>query len=187
MSRQTVTSTLLTATLPALALVLAAQSSCILNDDFVLEEDTFYCEEDSDCVSSFRCSSSNTCIQEDTQEPCVDEDGDGYGSNEDRSQCENPELDFNDMCAECFPGAQETCDGLNNDGDMDVDEPVGCANDPVACTTLSIPISGAQWSCENGQCVLVPQNRGMAGCENVTIPCENGTLNTTQAMMNMCL
>ncbi len=59
----------------------------------------------------------------------LDEDGDGYG-NPDRTTraCEQPSnatadaSDCDDRSAEIFPGAAESCDGLDNDCDGEIDE-----------------------------------------------------------------
>lgn len=176
---------------PILAILFVAQSSCILDDDFLQQESLFFCENDSDCLSNYRCDVNNTCVFDDGSGPaCIDEDGDGYGANTDsRENCENGELDSDDNCAECYPGAEELCDTKDNDGDMDIDEPIPCPSGTAADCPFSIPVPGAQWRCINNECALTPANF-VGECEGVVIPCVGGVgspYDTTEATMKGCL
>jgi Putative metal-binding motif len=67
-----------------------------------------------------------------------DEDGDGAGSTEEVWLCEGEVsmVENSDDCDDTDPsrhlGAEESCDGLDNDCDAEVDEEVGCAEDSGA-------------------------------------------------------
>jgi len=62
---------------------------------------------------------------------CLDRDNDGYGSidSADISQCSRQGIDCNDSKGKWYvnPGAEETCDGLDNDCNGQIDE--GCDSD----------------------------------------------------------
>jgi len=54
----------------------------------------------------------------DNTDPCVDVDGDGYGRAEyDTSGCQLLEPDCDDVNSTIYPGAEELCDGIDNDCD----------------------------------------------------------------------
>ncbi len=76
-----------------------------------------------------------------------DADGDGFGNaNQKQSSCTQPNgyvsdnTDFNDNDGNSFPNATEVCDGIDNDGDGQVDG-------------LSSSSCGVGEVCENGSCV----------------------------------
>ncbi len=54
---------------------------------------------------------------------CTDSDGDGYGVGDDLSACEEAEPDCDDSNPSIFPGADEYCNGVDDDCDDSVDEP----------------------------------------------------------------
>ena len=60
--------------------------------------------------------------------PCVDEDGDGYGNT---GNCLGP--DCNDDSAVTYPGADEVCDGVDNDCDTRADEDILAPPFDVTC------------------------------------------------------
>jgi len=55
---------------------------------------------------------------------CIDNDGDGYGSNGDPSCPNGTAIDCNDRRASINPGADEVCDGKDNNCDGQIDEGV---------------------------------------------------------------
>ena len=75
-----------------------------------------------------------------------DADGDGYGDPLVATNAAFPpdpswvsiSGDFNDACAACYPGAPEICDGLDNNGNGDVDE-----NPESLCGAGHVCVSGA--------------------------------------------
>ena len=68
---------------------------------------------------------------------CIDNDGDGYG-NPAAASCTYPELDCDDTNADVSPGAEEICDGLDNQCPGD-----HCFEEVDA--HCSIPIPGMAW------------------------------------------
>ncbi|MEW6442899.1 MAG: hypothetical protein AB1640_18340 [bacterium] len=72
-------------------------------------------------------------------EPCVDEDGDGYGDPASPS-CDYPELDCNDADPDAYPGAAEDCE---NEGDDDCDGLTDDADPDCAAPSEMV--------CDNGQ------------------------------------
>ena len=113
------------------------------------------------------CSSDDSSCTEQTW--YQDTDGDGFGNaSQTQSSCSQPagyvsdNTDFNDNDANSFPNATEVCDGLDNDGDGQVDG-------------LSSTGCGAGEVCENGTCVaattyyLDADNDGYGDVTNSTI------------------
>ena len=174
-----------------LALLFAAQSSCILNDDFLRVSDTFPCANDGDCGEpGFACDpSSLTCKRQSEIILCTDQDGDGYGAGEIRDECENSEEDPNDNDPDVNPGAAEVCDAKDNNGDGNTDEPYDCtAGGETACATeLMIPLSNTRFTCRNNQCVLISSQNSAGECADVTIPCVGGTYDDTEAVAKGCI
>ncbi len=159
-------------------LLLANLSGCILDDGFVTEPGTFQCESDDDCISGYVCDPATTTCVFEGEEMCEDKDGDGYGVGDDLTICPNPEEDPDDTNDAIFPGAIELCDGVNNDGDDETDEPIACMDISDCIDVQSeIPsnLSGVLFSCSNNLCVLVPQMRAMPPCDTLTISCVDGT------------
>lgn len=178
---------------PIVALLMASSSACILNDDFIRAEDVFACQRDSDCGEpGFACDpSSNTCKPKIKIVQCTDMDEDGYGSGEFRDDCERTGEDPDDSNDKIYPNAPELCDGLDNNANNTVDEPISCAENTLVCASLSIPIQGAFFTCREGGCVLIPPTTvndppNMIMCQGVTIPCTNGAYDDTMARANNC-
>ena len=100
------------------------------------------CAGDQDCQEGFRCQD-GACVE---RPNCTDFDGDGF--------CDVREGydDCNDNRANIHPGAEELCDGLDNDCDDLVDEDCPCnAGDSQACgSDVGVCSKGTQ-SCDDGQ------------------------------------
>lgn len=174
----------------SLALFASPQSGCVLRDDFLRTSDVYPCEDNGDCSEpNYECDpTSKTCKSALIDAFCEDSDGDGYGSGEDRSECEYAEEDFDDTDPMLNPGASDLCDGKDNDGDGEVDEPFDCAmgGDLDCYKNLPIPREDTLFSCIAGRCVLLP-TRSNEDCEGVTLACVNGAFNDTEAIAKGCL
>ena len=171
------------------ALLFVAQSSCILNDDFLRVSDTFTCQNNGDCGEpGFECDpSSLTCKRATEIVRCTDMDDDGFGTGEIRDECPEQLEDPNDNDPDVFPGAVELCDTKDNNGDGTVDEPLDCsAGGDLDCSTkLTIPRANTFFSCVNNQCVLIPANSA-GDCAGVTLPCVGGMYDDTEAVAKGC-
>lgn len=73
---------------------------------------------------------------------CLDEDLDGYGQG---NGCLGPDCDYHD--SNIYPGAEELCDGKDNDCDKIIDEEIP----PRNCTNQEGVCSGAVVYCTSGQ------------------------------------
>lgn len=177
---------------PLLMVLAAAPTGCILNDDFIKEQNTFACTTTAECSEpGYECLAGFCTIDDGTGPPCTandqDKDGDGFGSGEDRQNCAFPELDRDDDCAACTPIAKETCDGFDNDSNGETDEPVSCGTSITDCPLTAVIPAGSQWSCQNNQCILVPQMRATPECMSVTLPCVGGAFDSSAAVTNGCI
>ena len=93
---------------------------CLIEGDATTGICTRFCNDD--CPDGWRCvlytnsgaEATHLCVR---NKSCDDDDGDGYGEGE---TCLGP--DCNDSDAEIYPGADETCDGLDNDCDSIIDD-----------------------------------------------------------------
>lgn len=163
----------------------------------------FPCNSDSDCQNGQNqvCDTdqapadsefAGTCV-EDTQmqeTDCIDEDGDGYGANEDDlSACpacreDRPggcERDCDDGNKKINPGAAEVCNGTDDNCNGESDEPTPCES-VSDCTILegSQVQENTQFDCKevggSSQCVLVGANQQTTICQNAHATCQmNGT------------
>lgn len=127
---------------------------------------------DDDCDGSIDLVASDASIW------YVDGDGDGYGAGEPIESCEQPAAtvdnadDPNDDNASAYPGAPERCDGLDNDGDGEVDESgaegestfyadqdgdgYGAEAEPVAACTAPLGYTEAAGDCDDARNDIYP-------------------------------
>jgi hypothetical protein len=160
---------------------LAVSAFLLLSSGCILEEPNFddpiyRCESDLDCiVARHVCDrETRTCVlvgQESGPPPCDDQDGDGYGCNDDRRLCRFPEKDTDCVIPDIFPGAADLCDGKDNDTDGEVDEPEECTS-IADCPRENLP-EGAFFRCIDNTCVLKPSNTTPPGCD-VALSCVDG-------------
>ena len=108
----------------------------------------YFCSEilrENDSTSHHQCLPENgTC------DPCVDEDGDGYGNEGD---CLG--IDCDDRRVNVYEGAPEICDGVDNDCDSLVDEPSHLVGSPAeqcesngVCYESIVRCLGGGWVCD---------------------------------------
>ncbi|MGM0558679.1 MAG: putative metal-binding motif-containing protein [Myxococcota bacterium] len=183
--------------LASLVLILAAGglwAGCTVG--FSAEEDgIFTCESNDDCLEDYECGDTGYCKptgQPDPAPDCdnseggIDQDGDGYGTGDDRSKCQFDERDCNDDDPDIYPGAPELCDGkVNdcNDGAADEVEVFSCSSEDDCPDLADVPegvISEANYrskSCEGGTCVYLPLNTAKCSVDDsvVKLTCASGT------------
>lgn len=163
-----------------LALSVLPIGACLIDSDFLAEENLFFCESDIDCDPGFVCNTtSNACVRQGGMavEVCVDMDGDGYGVGDDRRKCRFPEPDTDDTDDSFFPGARDVCDGKDNDQDP------ATADGQIPCDgvqdCIGLPsVEGGDYFCEGeGQTICVIKARKQIGvCENRAFTCKDGML-----------
>lgn len=178
---------------PALMLILASGSACQLDDDFIKAQD-FSCVDDSDCSEPGFCCISQMCAVghcgDGLGASCTtadqDRDGDGFGTGEYRQNCEFPQLDTDDDCAACNPLTGEICDGVDNDRNGLIDEPIPCDGTTAACPQPLAISHLAEWACREGLCTVVPLERTSEACQNVTFECVNQAYDTSLADLHGC-
>ena len=169
----------------AAMLLFSSGAGCILDEDFLKVQDQSPCEMDSDCSEpGFTCRNGFCAIDDGSAPPCEDQDEDGYGVGTDRRDCEFPELDADDNCAECNPGAKELCDGLDNDTNGSTDESISCENITDCPSAQGLP-TNTRWSCSSNQCVVIP-SIATGECD-IVISCVGGSYDTAEAMSKSCL
>lgn len=116
-------------------------TGCTVDESALSTSQAWECTDNSDCTSGFICTNS-FCSEEGPQTvDCVDVDGDGYGVGEDRTSCRRCESfgqcdeDCDDTNALIHPGAGEPCNGVDDNCNMDIDEPTPC-EDAQDCASL---------------------------------------------------
>lgn len=142
------------------------------------QEGTFPCASDNDCVDGFECSTtSNLCMKIQTGVPdspdCEDKDGDGYGVNDDRTNCRYAKFDCDDNDPNVHPDNTETCDGIDNscDGNIDVFEcPGGAA---IECGSPPVGGNDIKFACVDFQCVLVHKVQITQQCREIVASCNS--------------
>lgn len=95
-------------------------------------------------------------------EGCVDRDGDRFGLGPD---CLGEDPDDEDPLT--HPGAPETCDGRDNDGDGDADEGFDLTTDPQNCGACGVvcAVEGGTGVCDDGLCRVGDCPEGFADCD----------------------
>jgi hypothetical protein len=98
---------------------------------------------------------------------CIDRDGDGYGAG---PGCSGPDCD--DTNAEVYPGAPETCDGIDNNCDGNVDTNTVDAN--VDCDTGFPGVCQAgRVQCLNGVPLCIADRNGQPEiCDGIDNDCD---------------
>lgn len=94
---------------------------------------------------------------------CLDRDGDRHGIGPD---CLGPDDDDTDDTV--FDGAPELCDGLDNDGNGEIDEGFDLSSDPTRCGRCDNVCSfqNAAAACVEGECVIDACLEGFADCND---------------------
>ncbi len=121
-----------------------------------LPDGQYACSDDSDCSFPNICLSDGFCGPKPNQ-TCIDDDGDGYGSNEDQlergdcpqcSQFSRCGRDCNDSDDSVNPGAVESCNGVDEDcdGTPDNSSPCQTASD---CAGMDTPENSLGPLCVN--------------------------------------
>ncbi len=146
-------------------------TACSIGFDPTSTDLQFSCQNDDDCIAPNVCKG-GVCSSA-TSSNCVDNDGDGFGVGDtgDCEKCVNEGLcdeDCNDEDEAVNPGAQDTCDGKDNDCDEEIDEPLECEEN-FDCPDES----GTLPSCENGECVYKPTIQIGAECQE-PLACVDG-------------
>ena len=95
-------------------------------------------------------------------EGCVDRDGDRYGLGPD---CLGDDPDDEDPLT--YPGAPETCDGRDNDGDGDIDEGFDFETDALNCGSCGVAceVETGVGACAAGICVVDSCDDGLGDCD----------------------
>lgn len=166
-------STRLIAFVAVVAFVCGFWTACSVGFDPTGSDLQFSCQSNDDCIDPNVCKG-GVCKQEGGKD-CVDNDGDGFGVGEERGDCDACESmglceeDCNDDDPAINPGAQDTCDGKDNDCDEEVDEPLECEEN-FDCPDES---SDVLPTCENNECVYKPAIQTSDECQE-PLACVDG-------------
>lgn len=126
--------------------------------DFEVKDSSFICNSDEDCLSGFEClcdPNSTDCEIPDPKRVCRDKSVDIPDDCEDLDKddyqvglnCNRSNLDCDDDNPNIYPGAEEICDGKDNDCDTEIDEDLVTENCPLQRGVCI----GAQRSCTEGR------------------------------------
>ena len=134
------------------------------------------CDEDGLCPIGSTCegidgSNGSFCVPDaGLCDGCLDRDDDGYGVGTD---CLG--LDHDDLDPSSYEGAPELCDGVDNDGDGDIDEDFDLTSDPTRCGACDVAceVAGGSVACVDSACVIETCPEGYGDCdEDYATGCE---------------
>lgn len=129
-------------------------TACSVGFDPTDAEHQFSCTADPDCIAPYRCVNS-ICVNTGGVS-CIDNDGDGFGVG-DTSDCPsclergNCAEDCDDNNPNVYPGAIESCDGIDNNCNGEIDEIVSCQSSNDCASE-----SPYQVGCEDNVCTYKP-------------------------------
>lgn len=166
-------------------------AGCTVDTSAIDVEGVWPCKINTDCTSGFICEN-DFCERESGSVECIDVDNDGYGVGEERSTCKRCESfgqceeDCNDNDPTIHPGAGEPCNGVDDNCNMEVDEPTLC-DENKDCSSLD---PNGQYIVEcnttRGECeikmqtqICNPPNLPGCLCNDNPLLCANGSLPAT--------
>ncbi len=134
-----------------MAFSLGFWAGCTVDTAVLEQDDTYPCIDDNECISGYTCVG-GFCKRNigGTPTTCVDNDDDGYGSNEDElergdcpqcSQFGRCGKDCNDTDPDINPGAAEPCNGIDDNCNDEVDDDTPCES-TGDCTAIQAPANG---------------------------------------------
>ncbi len=129
----------------------------------------------------------------------LDFDGDGYGSNTKKIACEKPTAyvtetgDCNDKEPNVYPGAEEICDGLDNNCDTNIDEGCSCSEgEPFTCSDKGV-CDGHITFCGNDGIIPKCNFSNIPDYEKVETTCDgldndcDGLIDADDGLSNCCI
>lgn len=150
------------------------------------QEGVFPCADDDECMGGFECHEEDgVCVKPgevgpgeappcDSSPEGIDQDGDGYGTGNDRRACDEDKKDFedcNDDDPDIYPGAPQLCDGKANDcNKADAVDDFSCSSSSDCAVPDHLDLNVA---CDNGSCVMIPWNSLDEPCDEIRITCDS--------------